>query len=57
MAKYICPTCDYIYDEYWGGPAPRIEPGTKFEDLAEEFHCPQCGEPKKYFELIVEKES
>lgn len=50
MAKYICPTCDFLYDEFFGGPAPKIEPGTKWEDLPENWHCPHCGEPKKFFE-------
>ncbi|NLW65030.1 MAG: rubredoxin [Clostridiales bacterium] len=56
MAKYICSTCQFIYDEYFGGPTPGIEPGTKWEDLPETWHCPQCGDLKHEFEKVQEKE-
>ncbi len=52
MAKMICTTCDFIYDEFYGGPAPGIEPGTTWDELPEKWHCPQCGEPKSGFEPL-----
>ena len=48
MAKYVCDVCGWEYDEEAGDPDNGIEPGTKFEDLPEEFvcpsrHCPDLG--------------
>ena len=37
MKKYICIVCGYIYDEELGDPENGIEPGTKFEDLPEDY--------------------
>lgn len=41
--KYICDACGYIYDEELGDPENGIEPGTKFENLPEDYECPICG--------------
>lgn len=48
MKKYICP-CGYEYDEEAGDPENGIAPGTKFEDLPEDFVCPICGLSKDDF--------
>lgn len=54
MKKYKCPTCDYIYDPSLGDPEAGIPAGTAFEDLPEDWVCPDCGEPKEEFEAIEE---
>ena len=41
--KYVCDACGWIYDEEAGAPEQGIAPGTKFEDLPEDFECPLCG--------------
>jgi rubredoxin len=50
LQKYKCPTCDYIYDPSIGDEEANISPGTSFEDLPEDWVCPDCGEPKEEFE-------
>ena len=40
--RWICNICGYMYDEENGDPDNGIEPGTKFEDLPEDFVCPLC---------------
>ena len=35
--KYVCDVCGWEYDEELGDPDNGIEPGTKFEDLTENF--------------------
>ena len=35
--KYVCDACGWIYDEEAGLPEQGIAPGTKFEDLPEDF--------------------
>ena len=48
--KYVCTICGYEYDEAAGAPEAGVEPGTKFEDLPEDFVCPLCGAGKEVFE-------
>lgn len=43
MKKYICTVCGYIYDEAVGDSEHGIAPGTRFEDLPEDYECPLCG--------------
>ncbi|MBQ3587233.1 MAG: rubredoxin [Oscillospiraceae bacterium] len=52
MAKYGCVICGWIYDEEAGDDALGIAPGTLFEDLPEDFECPDCGVGKDQFELV-----
>ena len=49
MKKYICDACGWSYDEELGDPENGIAPGTKFEDLPEDFACPLCGVGKDMF--------
>lgn len=49
MAKYICEVCGWGYDEAEGDPEQGIAPGTKFEDLPDDFLCPLCGVGKDSF--------
>lgn len=48
--KYICPVCGWTYDPEVGDPDSGIAPGTKWEDVPEDFVCPVCGLPKEEFE-------
>jgi rubredoxin-NAD+ reductase len=47
--KYVCDVCGWEYDETLGDPDNGIEPGTKFEDLPDDFVCPVCGVDKESF--------
>ena len=49
MKKYICDVCGWEYDEEAGAPEFDIEPGTKFEDLPEDWKCPRCKQGKEKF--------
>ena len=49
--KYECNVCKYIYNPKTGNEKAGIAPGTKFEDLPEEWTCPVCGESKDVFEI------
>ncbi|HHT27426.1 MAG TPA: rubredoxin [Firmicutes bacterium] len=50
MEKYICTVCGFVYDEAQGIPDAGIPPGTKWEDLPEDWVCPICGATKDEFE-------
>lgn len=47
--KYVCDVCGYVYDEAAGDPDNGIAPGTRWEDLPEDFVCPLCGVGKDMF--------
>ena len=47
--KYTCDLCGYVYDEAEGDLESGIEPGTKWEDLPEDYLCPLCGAGKDEF--------
>ena len=49
MKKYVCDACGWEYDEAEGYPEGGIAPGTKFEDLPDDFECPLCGVGKDMF--------
>ena len=51
--KYVCDVCGWIYDEELGSEEMGIAPGTKFEELPEEFLCPLCMVGKDQFSLVV----
>jgi len=50
VKKYVCTVCGYIYDEAIGNPENGIKPGTKWEDIPEDWTCPLCGAGKSEFE-------
>ena len=56
MAKWQCLSCGYIYDPEKGDPDGGIKPGTPFEDLPDDWVCPECGADKDSFERIDESE-
>ena len=39
MKKWECIVCGLIYDEEEGWPEDGIEPGTKWEDVPEDWIC------------------
>ena len=49
MKKYICDVCGYVYDPAAGDPDNGVAPGTAFEDLPDDWVCPECGAGKEDF--------
>lgn len=52
MKKYECTVCAWIYDPEIGDPDSGIAPGTSFEDIPDDWVCPDCGVGKDDFELL-----
>jgi len=42
MNKYQCPSCGYIYDEEKGEVHEGYPAGTKWQDIPDDFPCPDC---------------
>ena len=49
MKRYVCEACGWVYDEKEGCAELGIAPGTKFEDLPDDFECPLCSVGKELF--------
>ena len=47
--KYKCDVCGWEYDEAVGYPEGGIAPGTKWEDVPQDFECPLCSVGKDMF--------
>ena len=47
--KYVCTICGFVYDEELVDESQNIAPGTKFEDLPDDYVCPLCGASKEEF--------
>ncbi|RPH19881.1 MAG: rubredoxin [Alteromonadaceae bacterium TMED7] len=54
--QYICRACGLIYDEEEGDPDSGLLPGTRFEDIPDDWECPLCGVTKTDFELFEKQE-
>jgi rubredoxin len=50
MDRYVCSICGYVYDPEQGDPDNGVDPGTKWEDVPDDWECPVCGASKDDFE-------
>ncbi|WP_193161400.1 FAD-dependent oxidoreductase [Microbulbifer hainanensis] len=50
-----CMVCGWVYDESKGWPEDGIAPGTRWEDIPEDWCCPQCGVGKDEFDMVLVK--
>lgn len=50
--RYRCLVCEHVYDPREGDPTAGIAPGTRFEDIPDDWSCPECGASKADFEPI-----
>ena len=47
---FICRACGLIYDEAKGDADSGLAPGTRFDDIPDDWACPLCGVTKADFE-------
>ncbi|WP_305080516.1 FAD-dependent oxidoreductase [Microbulbifer guangxiensis] len=47
-----CQICGWVYDESKGWPEDGIAPGTRWEDIPDDWSCPECGAAKEDFEML-----
>jgi len=52
MDKWLCIVCGYVYDPEVGDPDSGVAPGTKWEDVSEDWICPLCAVGKDQFEKM-----
>ena len=49
--KWVCVVCGYEHDEELGDPDHGIDAGTRWEDVPDDWECPDCGAAKADFEM------
>ena len=52
MSRYKCTICGYVYDPAIGDEENGVKAGTAFEDLPDDWTCPECGASQDQFEPI-----
>lgn len=45
--RYQCPACGHIYEERRGNPREGFPPGTRWEQVPEDWNCPDCAVRQK----------
>lgn len=53
MNVYMCMVCGFVYDEAAGLPDEGIAPGTRWADVPNDWHCPECNLSKAAFEMCA----
>ena len=49
MKKWKCSVCGRVYDPAKGDPEGGVAPGTAFEDIPDDWTCPECDSPKSAY--------
>lgn len=50
--KWECIVCGYEYDEAAGDEEHGLAPGTRWQDVPDDWECPECGAGKSDFEMV-----
>lgn len=50
--RWICDACGFIYDEAQGDPDSGLAPGTRYDDIPDDWECPLCGLRKADLRLL-----
>ena len=48
----MCIICGWVYEEAHGSAEDGLPPGTRWEDVPDDWACPDCGASKDDFEMI-----
>jgi rubredoxin len=52
MKVWRCEVCGFEYDEAQGWEEEGIAAGTRWEDIPDDWSCPDCGASKEDFEMV-----
>ncbi len=53
LQTWMCLICGWIYDETRGSPDDGLAPGTRWQDVSQDWICPDCGAGKNDFEMVA----
>ena len=54
FCRWICDACGFVYDEAKGDPDSGLAPGTRYQDIPDDWQCPLCGLTKADLRLLPE---
>ena len=52
LKQWVCIICGWVYDEAAGWPEDGIAPGTRWEDIPDDWRCPECDVGKEDFAMV-----
>ena len=52
MRKWQCLVCSFVYEEALGLPDDGIAPGTSWDEIPDDWICPECGVGKEDFDMV-----
>ncbi len=52
MKRWECQICGFVYDEAEGLADEGLAPGTRWEDIPNDWVCPDCGTSKSEFKMV-----
>ncbi len=52
MKLWRCQQCGWEYDEAEGDEEEGFPPGTRWEDIPDDWTCPDCGASKADFDMV-----
>lgn len=50
--SWMCIICGWVYEEEAGSPGDGLAPGTRWDDIPDDWICPDCGAEKEDFDMI-----
>lgn len=53
MKTWCCQICGFVYEEAKGRPEDGIAAGTPWQDIPDDWTCPDCGADKASFDMQV----
>jgi rubredoxin len=52
VKRWECQICGFVYDEAEGLADEGLAPGTRWEDIPDDWACPDCGTSKSEFKMV-----
>ena len=52
MRKWQCLVCSFVYEEALGLPDDGIAPGTSWDEIPDDWMCPECGVGKEDLDMV-----
>jgi rubredoxin len=52
MKVLMCMNCGWIFDQAAGDAESGIAPGTAWEDVPDDWKCPDCNAGKSDFDMV-----
>jgi len=49
---WMCLVCGFVYYEELGSPEDGLAPGTRWEEIPDDWQCPECGAAKQDFVMV-----